>query len=221
MRRRRPSDPPLNPYCSAEQVLRAKELDVYHATVSPQFTLDDVAHWLFPEEIICKLKAAFPVSAAYSGDYSLDVQVPSGEKVELFLDFDDIAMQCPKQNIPLFTSESLAAPSILGVLQEIVDINKQFDKVRKVIEWFGEHKVTPGAARYYWPTILSLLPASHAVHETSGDRYREVTGIGEIIPLLRETAGIVASAHLCPHKETLAISRYRMKAEFTQVFAVL
>ena len=55
---------------------------------------------------------------------------------------------------------------IRSYVESIHKINKQFNKVRDVVKWFGEHNVTPAAAVYYWPTILCLLPADHDVHKT-------------------------------------------------------
>jgi hypothetical protein len=113
--------------------------------------------------------------------------------VHLSLDLDSIKMQRPKAHKTLDGTSPL-----LAFFQSVCDVNNQFNKVRKVIQWFDEHSVTIGAAVYYWPTILSLLPPNHLVHEAGGERYREVSGMAEIVPLLRETAGIVAGASLCP-----------------------
>jgi hypothetical protein len=188
---------PGNRFGSALDAIRDKELNVFHATIEPQFTMDDVVNWLFPEDTIRKLKDAYPLAAAryHSNCVLTSLPLPSGDKVALSLDLDSIRMQCPK----LVPGKPLdGASPLLAFFQSVCDVNKQFNKVRKVIEWFDEHSVTIGAAVYYWPTILSLLPPTHLVHEASGERYREVSGIAEIVPLLRETAGIVAGASLCP-----------------------
>ena len=158
--------------------------------------MDDVARWLFPEDTIAKLKAAYPLAdTLYHRNFSLSGwPLVTGDKVSMSIDFDAIHMQCPKAIAVAVTPNA----QIMDLLVSIYDLHKQFNKVRKVIDWFGEHKVTPGAAVYYWPTIRSLCGSGHAVHDVTGDRYRAVTGISEIIPLLRETAGIVAGAALCP-----------------------
>lgn len=217
-----------NPFDSAHMLIHSKELDVYQATVDIKFTLGDVAMWMFPEEVIRKLKDAYPITAAsYHIHFACDgFPLPSGDKVGIVLNLDDIKMQCPNKQDWLFSEAHMcpARGEIISTLQSLFDVHRSFNKVRKVIDWFGQHHVTPGAAAYYWPTILSLVPATHPVHEASGSRYREVTGISEIIPLLRETAGIVAGAHMCPTRERKS-ARANMtvtcESSYTQSFTVL
>lgn len=196
-RRRYGGEPlaPLNPFLQAHESIHAKEQDVYRATINAQFDMDDVARWLFPEDTIAKLKAAYPLAeSSYHKNFVLSGwPLSSGDKVLMSLDFDSIKMQCPLGAVSVTPNAQ-----IMDLLVSIYELHKQFNKVRKVIDWFGEHKVTPGAAVYYWPTIRSLCGSGHAVHDVTGDRYRVVTGISEIIPLLRETAGIIAGAALCP-----------------------
>ena len=196
-RRRRSRAEVANPFIKAMDSIRSKELDVFYATIEAQFTLEDVAQWLFPEDVIRKLQDAYPLAnSAYHSDFTLSLPLsPSGDKVQLLIDLDKIHMLCPMPNVG--RASDMSSP-IVPLLQAICDLHKQFNKVREVVDWFGEHHVTPSAAVYYWPTIKSLLPSEHPVHQASGERYCAVNGIAEIIPLLRETATIMAGAYLCP-----------------------
>jgi hypothetical protein len=217
---------PTNPYSAANNKIRSKELDVYYATVDAQFTMDDVVAWLFPEDVIRKLKDAYPLAhSTYHSNFSPPtLPLPSGDKVELCMDLDKVHMQCPLPKYAKPVLDGTAGQNIVGVLQAACDVNNQFDKVRKVISWLGAHNVTPGAAAYYWPTLLSLMPPESDVHKAGGTRYREVIGIGEILPLLRETAGIVAGAHLCPvagEKSRGYMLQVTCRGDYPQMFTVL
>ena len=198
-RRRRSSAEIANPFIRAMNSIRSKELDVFYATIEAQFTMDDVVAWLFPEDVIRKLKDAYPLAvSSYHTNFTLaSFPLPSGAKVHLSLDLDCVKMQCPMSGKDTIQDHK-AAPAIMGLLEATCMVHNQFNKVREVIDWFGEHHVTIGAAVYYWPTIKSLLPSEHPVHKASGERYCAVNGIAEIIPLLRETATIMAGAYLCP-----------------------
>ena len=197
-RRRRFGATAENIFAGAITTINSKELDVFYATVDAQFTMDDLVTWLFPEDVIKKLKDAYPLAnTSYHSNFSLaSLPLPSGDKVQLSIDLDKVHMQCP---IPrAIKSPLIGGENILGVFQTICDIHNRFNKVRKVVDWFGIHNVTLGAAAYYWPTIQALCPKDHPVNERTGGRYREVSGIGEITDQLRETASIMAGAHLCP-----------------------
>ena len=212
-----------NIFDAAHAIINDRELDVYHATVEAQFTMDDVVAWLFPEDVIRKLKDAYPLAEVpYRSNFTMmGLPLPSGAKVSLSLDLDRVHMQCPKRD----TVHNLLpdAPAIFSTLQAVCDVHAQFDKVRKVVDWFGEHNVTAGAAAYYWPTVKMLLPPKHAVHEATGERYREVTGIGDIIPLLRETTSIVAGACFCPKAPSVPRSQFSVTVGgvYAKTFQVL
>ena len=83
----------------------------------------------------------------------------------------------------------------------ILELNKQYDKAREVVKFFNR-KGTPGAARYYWPTMCSLLPAEHAIHKADGAKFRDIDGVGSMINTFRETSAIVAGSLLFPEIET-------------------
>jgi hypothetical protein len=194
-----------NLFAGAHTTINSKELNVMYSTVEAKFTVDDLVTWLFPEDVIHKLKVAYPLTSKIWSDFRLDFPLPnSNDTIELKVDLDTVGMQLPS-NDPVITfshgSTGTAHDAIMNVLQEVSTIHARFNKVRKVIDWFGEHNVTPATAAYYWPTFRSLLPAAHPFHQKTGEHYRPVTGIGEITDLLRETAGIVAGAHLCPITE--------------------
>jgi hypothetical protein len=71
-------------------------------------------------------------------------------------------------------------------------------KVQYVLAWMDKF-ATASAIRYYWPAILSILPPdSNRVSAELSERHREPVGISRVMPLIRETAGYVASALLIP-----------------------
>jgi hypothetical protein len=192
-----------NLFAGAHTTINEKELNVVHSTVEACFTMNDLVTWLFPEDVIRKLKDAYPLTGTvYRAAFTLDhFPLLGGTGMQLRLDLDTVKMQRPT-NDPVITfshgSSGTAHAIIMGTLQALNEVHERFNKVRKIIDWFGKRSVSPATAAYYWPTFQSLLPAAHPFHQQTGEHYRPVTGIGEITDLLRETAGIVASAHMCP-----------------------
>lgn len=79
-------------------------------------------------------------------------------------------------------------------VQEIMD---RFGKVRHVLNWLDDH-ATLGAIGYYWPTIFGLLSADHHHVIPTHGKFKDCPSIAALIPMIRETAGIVAAAALAP-----------------------
>ncbi len=206
-----------NPFIKALAAIDERELQVVHAMTQPNFTLNDVIKWMFPEDTLRILKEAHGVVQEY---YNKIVNI-SIAKTTFSIDVEATGIAVPVSEA--ISTQEHCHVEIMGYSEDVHNIHQQFNKVRDVVKWFGEHNVTTAAAVYYWPTILCLLPADHDVHNTNGVRYREVTGIGEIIPLLRETAGIIAGAALCPKPETTPSGKFSVTfhGSWPKTFAVL
>jgi hypothetical protein len=91
-----------------------------------------------------------------------------------------------------------ARNAIIQALSEARAIHARFNEVRRVVAWLNKH-ATPGAARYYFPTIRALLPnETHSVHEAAGQRFKEPSeNVGPIIPAMRSASTTIAGALLC------------------------
>jgi hypothetical protein len=75
----------------------------------------------------------------------------------------------------------------------------KYGKVVHLLRWFNQN-ATPAAVRNFWPSALALVPGSKfAVDNAEApSRYSSPQGIGQLLPLLRETSGTVAGMQLIP-----------------------
>ena len=172
----------------------------------PDLTVTKVMEWMFPEEVLKILRDASP----YVSHSSYDVfdtgyfQVaPDTIPVHLAVTLYGSGIACPRDKSEVLQPERDSG--IVAYIREVYAVRLQWNKVWSVINWMNdrEHKMTCSAARAFWPTILSLVAPDHPVHQVDGQRYTDPQGIGAIIPLMRETSEIVATALLMPDPERL------------------
>ena len=170
----------------------------------PDLTFTKVMEWLFPEEVLKILRDASP----YVSHSSYDVfdtryfQVaPDTPPVHLAVTLSGSGIVCPRDKSEVLQPERDSG--IVAYIREVYAVRLQWNKVREVVAWMNDpsHKMTFGAARALWPSILSLVGPDHPVHQVDGQRYKDPQGIGAIIPLMRETSEIVATALLMPDPE--------------------
>ena len=165
----------------------------------PALSTNEVMEWLFPKSTLDVLRAAKPLAGG--SDTLFDTNIVS-------LPFGEVALRINLVKSDIFVprdgTEQLQdhkGEHIVSYLEQVHAVCMEWNKVRCVVTWINDHIVTPGAARHYWPTILSLVNESHPVYGVDGERFKDVEGISAIIPLMRETAGIVATALLMPKVE--------------------
>ena len=146
--------------------------------------------WLFDDTTLAdlrKIKGMVNPSNTNGYYYSL------ADNVMLTMDFTDLS-------VPTITSDTQrvnpdrAAP-LLEAIAEIKVIHEQFEVTKHVLRWLNRN-ATPGAIRYYFPTVLALCPTTPALAELQNTPARFLTpeGIGEQLPLIREAANVAASA---------------------------
>ena len=165
----------------------------------PALSTNEVMEWLFPKSTLDVLRAAKPV-ARESGTLFVTnmVSLPFGE-VALRINLVKCDIFVPRDGTEQLQDHK--GEHIVSYLEQVHAVCMEWNKVRCVVKWLNDHIVTPSAARHYWPTILSLVNESHPVYGVDGERFKDVEGISAIIPLMRETAGIVATALLMPKVE--------------------
>lgn len=170
----------------------------------PDLTVTKVMEWLFPDEVLQKLRDAAPYAPRSSfeifdtGYLKLEPHDPC---VHLSVNLRDEDILCPRDKSEILQPERDS--DIVAYIREVYAVRLQWGKVRDVVTWMNdpEHTMTCSAARAFWPTILSLVAPNHPVHQVDGQRYKDPQGIGAIIPLMRETSEIVATALLMPDPE--------------------
>lgn len=166
--------------------------NVVYKTVDVKFTLQDAINFCVPPHTQELLYAAYEVASADSGysgkaDSSFSLPYPDAH---LSIDFHQAFMFRPNS----LQRTGVDPNGIESTAEELVAIYRKFDDVELLIDWMDNHAMTVGAARYYWPTILALLPDTHPVHEADGQRYKETPGVSQVLDLMREAAGTVAAA---------------------------
>lgn len=83
-------------------------------------------------------------------------------------------------------------------IEKARDIIQQFGVVKHVFDWLNAN-ATAGAVRYYWPSILSLVPdEARDAFAVKSTRFRDPPGIERLLSLMRESAGTVGAANLLP-----------------------
>lgn len=170
----------------------------------PALSTNEVMEWLFPKSTLDVLRAAKPVARESGTLFDTNiVSLPFGE-VALRINLVKSDIFIPRDGTEQLQDHK--GEHIVSYLEQVHAVCMEWNKVRCVVTWINDHIVTPSAARHYWPTILSLVNESHPVYGVDGERFKDVEGISAIIPLMRETAGIVATALLMPKVEPKPLS---------------
>lgn len=193
---RRPRDPAPAAFAGALSKIDTMERAAMQRMLTPQFALQDVLYFLLPHSVVEALQVAWPhANKPYQMQWwaETDVVIPGelhgGITCNLFLNCEAAHIVCPAG--PVTLNEHFGK-NVLACLHEAHAIFTRFEQVRSVIHWLNDH-ATPGAARYYFPGICSLLPPDHVVHRADGLRYKEpAANVAEIIPAMREAATTVA-----------------------------
>jgi hypothetical protein len=187
--------PQMKPFDGAFDKIDTLEKAVAYRTVTTDFTLMQVARWLWPDDMVDKLMAAHPIARYTQTNTTEGPFLPcAGVKCTFLIKVEDIPMLAPAWGIAPPDHRAFhpdRGHTIVKALQELAHVHAEFNKVRTVVRWMNDH-ATPGAARFYFPGICSLLPPTHAVHQADGLRYKEpLHSMTEITPLLRQAGAIV------------------------------
>ena len=165
----------------------------------PALSTNEVMEWLFPKSTLDVLRAAKPLAGGNATLFDTNiVSLPFGE-VALRINLVKSDIFIPRDGTEQLQDHK--GEHIVSYLEQVHAVCMEWNKVRCVVKWLNENDATPSAARHYWPTILSLVNEGHPVYGVDGERFKDVGSISAIIPLMRETAGIVATALLMPKVE--------------------
>lgn len=156
-------------------------------------TFNEIIPRLFSHLTIDILKKAYPV-IQYPGGSNLFKITAHGEIT--LSRFDDIKMVVPNSKVVVKPVDA----AIYASMNEVERVVREFAKAKHVLKWLDKH-ATLGAIRYYWPTVLSLIPGGGPFNGEVPASYREPDGIHKMLPFLRDTASTVASALLCPKSD--------------------
>lgn len=120
-----------------------------------------------------------------------------GHDVKLFVNYRD--GNCPAiQETALYLQPARMGPLINHIVA-VRAIHDKFEQVKGMMRWLNRN-ATPGAIRYYWPTVLQLCPRSPNMVELQHvpARYTNPPNIGDWMQALKDTAATVAGSQMLP-----------------------
>lgn len=184
-----------NSWDTAHFNVRELERKVIEATVPIRFTVDDVLRWLFPEDVIDTMKRAYAM--ANTGRYVNNMNITEAGLWTLHIDLHEAGMLVPAYPLPDLTTRENYKP-IGETFDAMRAVEREFDRIRLLIDKVKTW--TPTATKYYFPAVCAVLPPNSPVHNAEGTP-REPDGLAQLLPHLRDAAGTLASALLCPEVE--------------------
>lgn len=153
---------------------------------------------VIPDDVMDKLRAAAPYASMPGLSRNYDMRPHAA--AYLAIDFDGMGI------IPPHTL--MVHPERWEPLREKIvaldELRKKWGAVKYVLRWCNRN-MTPGAVRNIWPSALALSPDSPNMKEMKGAapvRYDQPARLGEMLPLIRYTAGIVAGMQMLPSDVT-------------------
>lgn len=215
-RRSRPKagpDAKPKPFALATQKLLAVERCVCYRTVTCDFNAMDVARFIWPAGIVDTLQRAYrvirvPDRCTAAGTFQL-----WQDRFSFTLDHNASQMCAPAHGLEHLQEHTPASQPIIAALSSVIGVHRKFEQVRRVVNWLDEN-ASPGAAKYYFPSICSLLPYEHPVNQLSvGNSYREPKRpVAEIAADMREAMTTIAMG-LISYQEVLTHEANAFKVE--------
>jgi hypothetical protein len=80
-----------------------------------------------------------------------------------------------------------------NLCERLSKVRQDWERVMAVLHYFDRYG-TPGAARYYWPTIVTLAPDHDVSTAGLGNSFVDPINYSQWLPMMRDTATTVASA---------------------------
>ena len=164
---------------------------VVAASYAPPFNLSQVLDWLITDEHKPILRAAKGVvyqdATRASSEFSIH-----GIDGHINIDFTSTPYAVPNaEALRIWKPEGQA---LRDHVNKIVDVYRAWHEVLYLVNYFDKY-ATPGAARYYWPTILALAPTCEALQNASGaGAIQQPEGVTRLLPMMRRTSTLVAGA---------------------------
>jgi hypothetical protein len=154
------------------------------------YTVAEVIPWFVKPEYRALLEKAYNLAETPS---YVTASVP--EDCDLHFQFQGIEMLTPSPACMIF-DKTLGAP-LADFIKEVRAIHADWAVVKYVVNWLDKF-ATPGAIRYYFPSIMALAPEWDGISEDTAKRFVDPIGVAKMMPLFRDAASTVASAQLLP-----------------------
>jgi hypothetical protein len=156
-------------------------------------TRESTLPMLFRDDTLDKLKQVRGMvePSKHIATYQVD------NATSLTIDFRDAMMPTIRPEM-LFKQEDRIGP-LLEYIAQVKAVHDQFEEVKAVLRWLNRN-ATPGAIRYYFPTIMKLCPRSPAFADLQKvpSRYSTPPGLGFWNQSLKNAATAVAGSLMLP-----------------------
>jgi hypothetical protein len=177
-------------------------------------TRDETIRMLLPQEMLDRALAAKELIEPDSLIMEYDTVAPD---VSLNLDYRDDNYQKTGYYPPINEGGGLVLQAghekLLTFIEGVRTIHHQFEELKAVLRWLNRN-ATPGAIRYYFPTVLALCPDSPPVKDLQHvpSRYHQPAGIGDWMQSIKDASACFASTQMLPGS---AVKRPREKMWLT------
>jgi hypothetical protein len=163
------------------------------------FKAADTLDWLFSADVLQKAAAVRGIVTPESMYERYNIA-----DVQLTLDFKNLPM--PTIMSRAATPDLSKGASFVAAIKTAKEIQHKYARVKHLLRWLDAN-ATPGAIRTYWPAVVALCPRSGiAKLPSTPTRCATPVSIGEMLPLIRETAGTVAAMQMIPADVTVRMT---------------
>lgn len=155
---------------------------------------------VIPDDVMDKLRAAAPYAAMPGLSRNYDMRPHAAAYITI--DFDGMGRRIIPPHALMVHPERWEP--LREKLVALDELRNKWGAVKYVLRWCNRN-MTPGAVRNIWPSALALCPESASMKEMKGAapvRYDQPAKLGEMLPLIRYTAGIVAGMQMLPSDVT-------------------
>lgn len=186
----RPSALGASNYTAALSNIKKLRMQSARVLTSYGLSLAETLDRLFPVDTIAAAHAGRRVtceSIANAGGYKLG-------NATLLVGYREHTSVLPIHEELLRKDVIDSAAELFAYIEELDMINRQYAVLKHVVTWLDTYG-SAGAMRYYFPSVAALCSVELASEPTT---FRDPSGVGRIVPLIREAAVTVAAARLLP-----------------------
>lgn len=169
-----------------------------------QFRSGELVHAWLPKRAMDILAEAILYKEPYWKDKenaSLSIQVPDVGKVSLSLDIEELGILTPRDSAWSIPADNAYTIGFVAWCKRIHEVHLNWTAVSQALHWWNRNG-TFGACKYYWPTMMQLLPKDSVdlrkLHEASRERFKEPIGVSRVLPTLRKATMVATSGLLMP-----------------------
>lgn len=176
--------------------------NVVTATVSLPFEPNELPEVLWPEDVVTKLRAAWPLIRPFdqSDHYEYLSLGRFGLRGEtgLFLAIKELKMLSPNAGLMVDPLPSEIFHAVRAAYAVAADFGEVMHAVTKMEEQMEKHLLTLGEIKFYMPWLTQFLPLDHPIH-TAKAKAADCGYPPELSAPLRKAPDTLLAASLAPN----------------------